>query len=211
MNENEIQEVTDDDTFESIGLSIGRLVTEKNEAYGNSFEKAQGILKILYPDGIPLEKYGTVLTIARVVDKLFRIATHEKAFGENYQNLNVVDCFYEREKCSEIEYTPTWIINNEKIKVYSLSDGGTISSTRNKNMIGKCDIYIPSTCFGKDNMRIYNNFDELPGKKGYGIVFLENKSNMLEIAKNIDWSSISFLSTNSAYNLRTSLILAQFV
>jgi hypothetical protein len=41
--------------------------------------------------------------------------TQEKMFGEDYQHLNVVDCFYEREKCSEIEYTPTWIINNEKI------------------------------------------------------------------------------------------------
>jgi hypothetical protein len=101
-------------------------------------------------------------------------------------------------------------INNNKIKIYSLSDGGTISSTRNKNMIGKCDIYIPSTCYGKENMRYYNSFNELPGKKGYGIVFLENKNKLLEIAKNIDWSNVSFLSTNSAYNLRTSLILEQF-
>jgi hypothetical protein len=38
----------------------------------------------------------------------------EDLFGESYQNLNVIDCFYEREKCSEITATPTWIINNEK-------------------------------------------------------------------------------------------------
>jgi hypothetical protein len=38
----------------------------------------------------------------------------EKLFGENSQNLNIVDCFYEREKCAEIQYTPTWIINGEK-------------------------------------------------------------------------------------------------
>ena len=42
--------------------------------------------------------------------------------------------------------------SEENMKVYSLSDGGTVSSTRNKDMIGKCDIYIPSTCFGKDNI-----------------------------------------------------------
>ncbi len=36
-------------------------------------------------------------------------------FGENYQYLNVVDCWYEIDKCNEIEYTPTWIINNEKV------------------------------------------------------------------------------------------------
>ena len=101
--------------------------------------------------------------------------------------------------------------SEENMKVYSLSDGGTISSTRNKDMIGKCDVYIPSTCFGKENMKVYKSFHELPGKKGYGIVFFKEKSKMIKKAENIDWSSISFLSTNSAYNLRTSIIFAQFV
>lgn len=95
-----------------------------------------------------------------------------------------------------------------KMRVYSLSDGGTASSTRNKEQIGKCDVYLPSTCFGKENMRIYSNFDDLPGRKGYGVVFLEDKEGMMERARSIDWSQASFLSTNSAYNLRTSIIFA---
>lgn len=99
----------------------------------------------------------------------------------------------------------------DKMKIYSLSDGGSVSSTRNKKMIGKCDIYLPSTCFGKHNMRVYNCFEDLPGKKGYGIVFFTEKENMIIKANNIDWSSISFLSTNSAYNLRTSIILSQLI
>jgi len=110
--------------------------------------------------------------------------------------------------------SPTYTIkvNSDKnMKVYSLSDGGTVSSTRNKVMIGKCDIYIPSTCFGKDNMKIYKCFEDLPGKKGYGIVFFTEKDKMIKKAQSIDWSSVSFLSTNSAYNLRTSLIFEQFV
>ena len=37
--------------------------------------------------------------------------------------------------------------DNKLFKVYSLSDGGTPGSTRNKNMLNECDIYIPSTCF----------------------------------------------------------------
>jgi hypothetical protein len=78
-------------------------------------------------------------------------------------------------------------------------------------MLGKCDIYIPSTCFGKDNMKIYKRFEDLPGKKGYGIVFFTEKTKMIKTAESIDWASVSFLSTNSAYNLRTSLIFAQFV
>lgn len=101
--------------------------------------------------------------------------------------------------------------SEENMKVYSLSDGGTIASTRNKNMIGKCDIYLPSTCFGKENMKIYKRFEDLPGKKGYGVVFFAKKADMINKAETIDWSSISFLSTNSAYNLRTSIIFAQFV
>jgi hypothetical protein len=101
--------------------------------------------------------------------------------------------------------------SEENMKVYSLSDGGTIASTRNKKMIEKCDIYLPSTCFGKENMRIYKSFNNLPGKKGYGVVFFTKKAEMIKKAENIDWSSISFLSTNSAYNLRTSIIFSQFV
>ena len=100
--------------------------------------------------------------------------------------------------------------SQDRMKVYSLSDGGTVSSTRNKAMIGRCDIYLPSTCFGKDNMKIYRRFEDLPGKKGYGVVFFTEKTQMIDKAEHTDWSSIGFLSTNSAYNLRTSLILAQF-
>jgi hypothetical protein len=101
-------------------------------------------------------------------------------------------------------------ITNENIRVYSLSDGGTPSTTRNKKMLNKCDIYLPSTCFGKENMRYYESFNELPNKKGYGIVFNNNKNDNINKFKSIDWSSISFLSTNSAYNIRTSQIVEIF-
>ena len=76
-------------------------------------------------------------------------------------------------------------------------------------MLDKCDIYLPSTCFGKKNMKFYTSFIDLPGQKGYGIVFHSNKEKNLEKFREIDWSSVAFLSTNSAYNIRTSQI-AQF-
>lgn len=98
----------------------------------------------------------------------------------------------------------------ENMRVYSMSDGGTIASTRNKDMIGKCDAYIPSTCFGKENMKCYDNFENLPGKKGYGIMFYTNKQEMLQKFLLIDWKNIAFLSTNSAYNLRSSQIYSLF-
>lgn len=114
---------------------------------------------------------------------------------------------------SKFTTNPTYELikqSEEKMKVYSLSDGGTVASTRNKIMIGKCDIYLPSTCFGKENMKLYNSFDELPGKKGYGVVFFNDKEANISKAKTIDWSSVAFLSTNSAYNLRTSIVFSIF-
>lgn len=40
--------------------------------------------------------------------------TQEKMFGENLKDLNRIDCIYEREKCSDIMGTPTWIIKDKK-------------------------------------------------------------------------------------------------
>lgn len=41
----------------------------------------------------------------------------EEMFGESYEYISSVDCFFEREKCIEdnIQATPTWIINDEKV------------------------------------------------------------------------------------------------
>lgn len=99
---------------------------------------------------------------------------------------------------------------NDICKVYSLSDGGTPSSTRNKKMHDKCDVYLPSTCYGNENMKCYTSFENLPDRRGYGVVFKENKEEMIKKCYDIDWVSVSFLSTNSALNLRTSLIYSQF-
>jgi hypothetical protein len=101
-------------------------------------------------------------------------------------------------------------IDTSIMKIYSLSDGGTPSSTRNKKMFNKCDIYIPSTCFGKDKMRYYESFDTLPRRKGYGVVFYKEKEKNIEKFKEIDWTEVAFLSTNSAYNIRSSQIIEVF-
>jgi hypothetical protein len=62
---------------------LSNLLVEKNEAYGDSFAKASGILELLYPDGVPVSKYSDMLAIVRTVDKLFRIATDKDALGES--------------------------------------------------------------------------------------------------------------------------------
>ena len=90
------------------------------------------------------------------------------------------------------------------IKVYSLSDGGTPASTRNKDMIGKCDLYLPSTCFR--GMQAYRAFGDLPNQRGYGVVIHQCKREIKKILHQHDWMKTAFPSTNGAVNLRRSLI-----
>jgi len=95
-------------------------------------------------------------------------------------------------------------------RVYSLSDGGTPSSTRNKNMLNKCDIYLPSTCF--TGMKAYDSFEKLPQRRGYGVIFKKNKDDLIKLFfEKIEWQKVAFYSTNGALNLRTDLILNQLI
>jgi hypothetical protein len=66
-----------------IAKDLGSLVKEKQEAYGDSFSKSEKIINILYPNGVKPENYRDLLTITRIIDKLFRIATRKNAFGES--------------------------------------------------------------------------------------------------------------------------------
>src|SRR5690554_6176751 len=72
--------------YEQIARRIGRLVDQKNKAYGDAFHRSGEFLKILYPNGIKPEQYGDMLAIVRVFDKLMRIAHRKDAFGENPWN-----------------------------------------------------------------------------------------------------------------------------
>jgi len=69
--------------FERIGREVGKLVAEKNAAYGDSFAKCGDFLRLLYPDGIKPEQYRDALCIVRIFDKLMRIATAKDAFEES--------------------------------------------------------------------------------------------------------------------------------
>lgn len=69
--------------YVNIGEAVGQLVTEKQLAYGDSFGKAGEVLRILYPAGISPDQLEDALTVVRVIDKLFRIATRKDAFGES--------------------------------------------------------------------------------------------------------------------------------
>ena len=70
-------------SYEEIGASVGRLVEEKQAAYGDSFGKSGAVMAILYPNGIDAAAMTDALTVVRVLDKLFRIATDRDALGES--------------------------------------------------------------------------------------------------------------------------------
>jgi len=70
-------------SYQKLGEEIGKLVEEKQQAYGDSFSKSGRILKELFPNGVNPDQYDDLLTIARIIDKLFRIANDKNAFGES--------------------------------------------------------------------------------------------------------------------------------
>ena len=71
-----------------IGFEVGELVNKKQKAYGDSFGRSGECLRQMFPEGIKPEQYDDLLTIARILDKLFRIANNPDAFEENpYQDI----------------------------------------------------------------------------------------------------------------------------
>jgi hypothetical protein len=70
-------------SYEELGAEIGRLVEEKQAAYGDSFGRSGEVIRAFYPTGIPPEKLDDALGVIRIVDKLFRIATDRDALGES--------------------------------------------------------------------------------------------------------------------------------
>ena len=72
MKQNKLIETPKD--YELIAQEIGQLLNSKQKAYGNAFDHSSQILEILYPQGVPVEAYSNLLTIVRILDKIFRIA-----------------------------------------------------------------------------------------------------------------------------------------
>jgi hypothetical protein len=73
-------------SFVDIGVRVGELVKEKNQAYGDSFSRATEILEVLYPNGVKAHQFRDMLAVIRVIDKLFRLATRKDAYDESPWN-----------------------------------------------------------------------------------------------------------------------------
>lgn len=69
--------------YTEIGTMVGKLVQEKNDAYGDSFNQSGRVLRVLYPNGISPDQMDDAMAVIRILDKLFRIAHDGDAFGES--------------------------------------------------------------------------------------------------------------------------------
>ena len=69
--------------FRTIADGVANIVAAKQEAYGDSFGKSGECLRQMFPRGIDNSQYDDLLTIARILDKLFRLANDPSAFDEN--------------------------------------------------------------------------------------------------------------------------------
>ena len=142
--------------------------------------------------------------------KGYKLAYTENLPANSFQypdgrDVDVAACFqvWTKIKTDKIKVAPIKSCK-EYIRVYSLSDGGTPSSTRNKKMLYACDVYLPSTCF--TGMHCYKAFEDLPHRRGYGVKVYKNKQEIKRLLLSSNWERIAFVSTNGALNLRTSLI-----
>lgn len=95
--------------WEKTGLAVGKLVASKQLAYGDSFGKAGDVMRILYPTGISHAQMPDALTVVRILDKLFRVATDRDALGESpwsdiegYANLAATRLRLQREAAKEM-------------------------------------------------------------------------------------------------------------
>lgn len=77
-----------DDIFMQLATDLGKLLAEKNLAYGDAFSKTTQILTLLYPNGIKVQQFKDVHVLVRMLDKMSRIAQDNDPMGESpYKDL----------------------------------------------------------------------------------------------------------------------------
>ena len=62
-------------TFRELAAELAELLERKRAAYGNNMEIAPKVLELLYPNGVPVSAYPTMLLLVRILDKIARLST----------------------------------------------------------------------------------------------------------------------------------------
>lgn len=130
---------------------------------------------------------------------IYSVKNKENTFFDPENNSIKVQTIFQIYKKEDKK--PISRINSKEFKVYSLSNGESSHSKRNVKMIGKCDYYLPSTCYKLEQVKEYDNFEDLPNQRGYGVVFKQ-----VEVLS-LNWKEYYYKSTNSSYNIRSSVII----
>ena len=63
--------------YQQIAEKLVSTLEEKRKAYGDGFSGVPEILKILYPHGVLPEDYENLLTLTRILDKIYRISNND--------------------------------------------------------------------------------------------------------------------------------------
>lgn len=76
-------------SIKEIATDIGNFVEEKNQGYGNSFDKTENFLLSLYPNGIKPDQFTDAICSMRIFDKLSKLSSgNGDKFDENiYEDL----------------------------------------------------------------------------------------------------------------------------
>ena len=73
--------------FQELGAAVGAFADKKNELYGSSFAKTGAFLELLFPNGVQPHQYTNLLTLARMFDKMNRIATDKDKLEDPWADL----------------------------------------------------------------------------------------------------------------------------
>ncbi len=115
------------------GKEIGKILVEKNSAYGNSFVCSGEILKILYPNGVSTNQCEDALALTRIIDKMFRIANKKDGKDQMGESPYKDICGYSM---------LGWV--RDEMKEYDVKKGGELRKQcceRDYDFDGNCDIH----------------------------------------------------------------------
>lgn len=62
-------------TLKELTNELGDLLEDKDQKYGSSTTVSGTMLRLLYPQGVPVSQYQNVTLLVRIFDKMKRIAT----------------------------------------------------------------------------------------------------------------------------------------
>ena len=75
---------TDPAILHQVGVEGAAFCVAKNMAYGDAIAIVEALMRVLFPDGVPPDKFDDALLIIRVLDKITRLARGDKkAFAES--------------------------------------------------------------------------------------------------------------------------------